>query len=343
MRLETLSQINFPNISVRIMASVLDEHGIDPVRAAHVAGLSRQDIDAPNRVITGRQELDFQRAFVELTPGACEIWFEAGLKYRLLAYGPFGFAMMTARTLRRALELSGLFRDLHFSLVTHGALVMDGRLRGITMDAALAPEPLREFSIYRDLGAVTTMLNDLWQGPFPFTQITLALPEPPARAVFDHALQAPLQFGAPQNAWMWADDLEDVLLPMGNAVCEEAYERQCKDIVASCKFDTSFAQSCLETQLRSGGAYLTSDQLAAVMHVSERTLQRRLHADGLSYRAILDKARFSHARELLRKTALTVEQVAATLGYSEPAAFTHAFARWSGESPSAFRRAPSAD
>lgn len=343
MRQETLNQISFPNISVRIMASVLDEHGIDPARATALAGLSRQDVEAPNGTITGRQELDFQRAFVELTPGACDLWFRAGLKYRLLAYGPFGFAMMTARTLRRALELSGLFRDLHFSLITYSAIVEEDRWRGITMDPTLAPEPLRAFSIYRDLGAVTTMLNDLWQGPFPFTQITLALPEPPARATFDCALQTPLQFGAPQSAWRWADDLEDVLLPMGNAVCEEAYERQCMDIIAACSIDTSFAQACLETQLRCGGAYLTVDRLAAAMNVSERTLQRRLHADGLSYRTILDKARFSHARELLRKTALTVEQVAVMLGYSEPTAFTHAFARWSGESPSAFRRAPSDD
>ncbi|MGC7311866.1 helix-turn-helix domain-containing protein, partial [Mycobacteroides abscessus subsp. massiliense] len=53
-----------------------------------------------------------------------------------------------------------------------------------------------------------------------------------------------------------------------------------------------------------------------------------------SYRALLDEVRETLARELLRN-GLSVREVSDRLGYSEPAAFTHAYTRWRGMPPSA--------
>lgn len=82
------------------------------------------------------------------------------------------------------------------------------------------------------------------------------------------------------------------------------------------------------------------DVFAERLHLSERTLARRLAGHGTSYRQILDKVRKTHATQLLTDTELTVEQIAELLGYHESANFCRAFKKWLGSTPSEFRNVP---
>ena len=68
-----------------------------------------------------------------------------------------------------------------------------------------------------------------------------------------------------------------------------------------------------------------------------RTLSRRLKGGGMGYRAITNEIRFEIARQLLEDTRCRSAQIAAALGYSEASAFTRAFRRWSGQTPTAWR------
>jgi AraC-like DNA-binding protein len=73
------------------------------------------------------------------------------------------------------------------------------------------------------------------------------------------------------------------------------------------------------------------------MGLSPRTLQRRLREEGTSHHEVLDEVRAIVARRLLDGNAGLAE-VAFALGFSEPAAFHRAFKRWTGQTPSAFRK-----
>ncbi|MCP1644881.1 AraC-like DNA-binding protein [Pseudomonas citronellolis] len=82
--------------------------------------------------------------------------------------------------------------------------------------------------------------------------------------------------------------------------------------------------------------YPDIQSVARHLRLTERTLRRRLAAEGCSYRQILDDARQARARKLLR-TELPVERISELLGYSDASSFRHAFRRWTGQSVSAFR------
>ncbi len=84
-----------------------------------------------------------------------------------------------------------------------------------------------------------------------------------------------------------------------------------------------------------------SDRVAASLAMHRRTLMRRLARRGTSFQEILDQVRFDVARQLLRETGLSITEIGAALGFSETSAFTHAFRRWSGMSPSEWRNRPS--
>jgi AraC-like DNA-binding protein len=86
------------------------------------------------------------------------------------------------------------------------------------------------------------------------------------------------------------------------------------------------------------GASPTSAETAAMLGLSERSLRRALRAERTNFRRLLDEVRLEKAIGLLRDARLPIEQIAPQLGYSEPAAFIHAFRRWTGSTPAAFRR-----
>jgi AraC-like DNA-binding protein len=79
---------------------------------------------------------------------------------------------------------------------------------------------------------------------------------------------------------------------------------------------------------------------ARQLGTSPRTLQRQLKRNGLSFWALVEHSRFEIASALLRQTDIQVQDLAAKLGYNTPGAFSRAFLKWAGCSPSAFRRAP---
>jgi AraC-like DNA-binding protein len=84
---------------------------------------------------------------------------------------------------------------------------------------------------------------------------------------------------------------------------------------------------------------LALEDAAKSLHVSTRTLHRRLHDEGASFREVKDRVRREVALARLAHTRDSVARIAADLGYSEPSAFFRAFKGWTGRSPTAYAKA----
>jgi AraC-like DNA-binding protein len=78
--------------------------------------------------------------------------------------------------------------------------------------------------------------------------------------------------------------------------------------------------------------------VAELVRLSPRTLQRRLCDEGLSFAHVVTRVRLDVARRMLADPGRKVIDVALELGYSDPAHFTRAFARWTGLTPREFQR-----
>jgi AraC-like DNA-binding protein len=74
-------------------------------------------------------------------------------------------------------------------------------------------------------------------------------------------------------------------------------------------------------------------EVAAVLHMSERTLHRRLAAEGVHLHQLLDDVRRQQALDLLGHTDLATKEIAAALGFASARSFHRAFRRWTGSSP----------
>jgi len=83
----------------------------------------------------------------------------------------------------------------------------------------------------------------------------------------------------------------------------------------------------------------SGDDIADQLTMHRRTLNRRLKAAGTTFQRVLDVVRFEVARQLLTDSDLTLDDVAAALGYSGVTSFMHTFRRWAGTTPDRWRRA----
>jgi AraC-like DNA-binding protein len=108
---------------------------------------------------------------------------------------------------------------------------------------------------------------------------------------------------------------------------------------------TARVRRALDHRLAAGDTSLAA--IARALGASPRTVQRRLRDEGTTHQRVLDELRHQLALRHLDARALTVQEIAFVLGFSDLSAFHHAFKRWTGTSPSAYRvsaasRAPAA-
>lgn len=79
------------------------------------------------------------------------------------------------------------------------------------------------------------------------------------------------------------------------------------------------------------------DDLAGHLHVSKRTLQRRLSSEGTTVKAILSQVREELARYYITQSDLPYAQISFLLGYEDPNSFFRAFHAWTGDTPESVR------
>ena len=324
-----------PDLSIRIMLSILVEAGLDPRPAFEAARLGDGLSKLPAE-ISSAQEFKFQEAFVATTGYRPDLWLKTGLHYHLPSFGTLGMALMTSPTLDELSRTSLRGRPIDYSLSSVHMIGDERGTRGRVIETDLVPENVREFSVYRDVGATLTVLRDVWAGDFPVKRIELAVPRP-RRGAFSYRGYE-FTFDAERTTVAWDEVLSRRKLYHGDPVLHAAYleEIRLRARLPAAKDD--LIEVLATMMARRKGVAPTLAMLSTETGQAERTLQRRLMERGLKFRDIADEARRRMALDLLASPELRLAEIAWRLGYSETTSFNHAFKRWTGFSPAVYRR-----
>lgn len=338
MRPETFAAIRLPNLSARIMRSVVEDAGLEWAPLVSAAGVPADLTDDPDGVLTGAQELRLQEVFVSATRSLPGAWFRMGLQYRLMGYGPLGLAVLAAGTFGAGLRCMSSFLALTYSLMEYTIVEEAGEVIAIVADDRLVSPACREFCQERALGAATQFLNDMHPGLSPVLRIETVLHMDRSRRDFDVALGVPIAFNAPATRWILKPGVAGAPLPMASALLEETYGKHCARLIAEAQVSDEMVSQLYALLVRSANQVPSAQEAAQMLCLSERTLYRRLAAQGLTFGQVSDQVREQRATFLLDNSSMSVEQVAEAIGFSEAASFSRAFKRWKGRSPLQFRR-----
>lgn len=155
---------------------------------------------------------------------------------------------------------------------------------------------------------------------------------------FRRFFRVPLRFDAEQFALVFAARYLNHRLP----IIEDELRRLLKsqiDLLEARHPDDAPEQvrSLLRTAFMTG--HVNANQVAALLGIHSRTLNRRLNAFGIGFRQLVDETRFEISRQMLEGSAMEISHIAELLGYAAPGAFTRAFRRWSGTTPAEWRAA----
>ena len=169
--------------------------------------------------------------------------------------------------------------------------------------------------------------------PFP-KAIRFTHEEPSYRSEYDRIFGVPLYFGSHMNALLLDDEMMSIMPPPPNPYISNILTAHAEELLKRLENSKSLrgrVESLLIPILHTGDASM--DMIARDLGVSRQTLLRKLKAEGVTFQKLLDELRHHLALRYLGEKKSSVNKTAYLVGFSEPAAFSRAFKRWTGSCP----------
>jgi AraC-like DNA-binding protein len=294
-------------------------------------GLEAEDLsDATRRIEVGQVITLIERA--RTLTGEPGLGIYLGLAMRASWHGYLGFAVLTAKDIGDALRLGERFlptRTTSFGF----KLTVEGGVASFVIDERDDFGPARDVVMLALLIGLSTIGQAL-SGKELDGRIEVALPRPPWLERFaGNARLDRLSFDRPAHRIVFDATQLSTPFHQADATAKKLAAEQCERELATLGFSGRLSARVRELSLKDG-VVVDVDGVARQLSMSARTLKRRLSAEGTSYSELLEAERKTRAEHLLSHTSLSVKEVSAALGYADTAAFSHAFLRWTGKSPS---------
>ncbi|MDY7561130.1 AraC family transcriptional regulator [Pseudomonas sp. 10B1] len=154
---------------------------------------------------------------------------------------------------------------------------------------------------------------------------------------YRQAFHAPMTFNAPYDALVFDRADMEAPLPTANEAMAQLHDRFAGEYLAR------FSESRVTHQVRQALCRLLPqgepkrEMVAHRLHLSQRTLQRRLQEEGTSFQILLDDTRRELAEQYLAQPQMTLLEIAYLLGFADPSNFFRAFRRWFDTTPGEYR------
>ena len=164
--------------------------------------------------------------------------------------------------------------------------------------------------------------------------------EPSYRAEYDRIFRMPLHFGSDMNAILFGEEIMSARVAPPNEYVSRLVKQQAETLLKELDNMSStraHVEKLLLPVLRTGEASI--EVVAHKLGVSRQTLFRKLRDEGVTFERVLEELRHKMAVNYLKTEKKSVNETAYLLGFSDPAAFSRAFKRWTGSSPRAMRKA----
>lgn len=321
--------------------SLAAELGIDGRRALRRVGLAADALRDPDGLIPYAAVVRLLEQSAD--EASCrDFGLRLAQRQGIEILGPLSVAIAHAATLREALATAEAYMFVHSDAIRLPIEVVadDDALTdiGLVIDGPNPPNPPNPQpgpqAVEQSLGVIVRVLAELSQGQLQPTLVLLPHAPISARAVYRAAFGCPSRFEQgraavriPTTVLSYPLEGHDALLrSMAQSYLDTHFVRPHHSLADRVR---------ILLKARLGTEHSSQEQIARVLAMHPRTLQRRLRDEGVNFQSLKDEVRRDLLRQLLSQPAAPpLGQIAAMLEYSEQSALTRSCRRWFGAAPS---------
>ncbi len=322
---------------VRTLLDVVEQRGGCAAALMREVGISDDIRRSPEMRLCAPKAMRLFECAAAAT-GDADFGLHMGESVRPATFSALGYAGMSCDTLAEALSLIPRFERLVTELGTT-ELRREGDWVTLAwrpaLDATAASRPVQDAIVsgWLSFGRWITGIDG------HLREARFAHPAPSDVEEYERIFRCPLRFAAQENALVFHRRFLDQPLLAADQGFHAHQRARAQALLVQLDAQPDFTRrvAALIRQRLVYGAPKLND-IAEAVHVSERTLRRRLQAEGSGFQSLLDTIRHQQALLFLDDPQLTILDIALLLGYSEPTAFTHAFKSWTGASPQHHRQ-----
>lgn len=317
-----------------VLLDILEDDGIDVSEALLASNLDRKKIVTNNCMVKKDQVITMLKA-LELKVDLLGKSLEWGKGIKIITHGDVGFAAMSAQTMDDALRIAAKYISilLPFFKVDYQEGVLSASL-----DAQNVSENIR------------VCLIEIWACAIAesFKYLT-GNPKIQADIEFDFNINKPIEnyissfggtpaFDMNMNRIIFNKQWLGYELPLFESTSHESAIYRCESSLERSKSKKELPQIVAEIFSYAQDYSMDLEYAANKLCVSPRTLARKLDVHGTSFREIRDQSRKEAALLNIGNKNKSLSQIADLLGFSDVSNFSKSFKKWTGETPSSYRR-----
>jgi AraC-like DNA-binding protein len=317
------------------MTEMLAAEGLDVCALLALAGIDPATLEAPGARLSTEKISRLWELAAERS-GNPAIGLAQHQVARPASFDVVGYTMMSCANLRCAFE-----RLLRYLLILSDALTMSlseepGGFR-VTFEIFGGSRPVPRQRL--EFIFVTLIGFCRWVSGREVHPLAVELPYPAPGDLqpYHEAFRCPVSFDAPRSSLLFAHADLTQPLPTSNPLLAQLHERFAGEYLE--RFDhaqTSYrTREAIIRRLPDGEP--RRDHIAGELHMSERTLQRRLEEEATSFVQLLDDTRRELAEQYLGRLHMSLAQAAYLLGFADQSSFFRACKRWFEVSPGQYR------
>ncbi|MFT5132322.1 MAG: AraC-like DNA-binding protein [Gammaproteobacteria bacterium] len=325
-----------PVIYSRMFLEVLAEEGVEPVKLLKGTGLSAADLADPANLITVTQQICIY-ANIASQSKCPTVGLLSGQRVMPHHHGVWGYAMQTAANLGQAIRIFNQYFDVA-GPIARQLLQIDGKLAHWQSVDVLPVEPARRVGVEEMLSGNFNLCKQLTAGKFKLKSLHLDYPPPDGKENYEELFQCPVLFDQDLIEMNFDASLLNLKLKNADKESQAICEARCRELLDKLGRGVDIVDRVRRIIYENSCDRRDVDSVASTLCMSTRTLRRHLQVANTSFRKVLNEVQEALALDYLRRTDLSIDEIAFLLGYSETSNFRHAFKQWTGQTPSAYRK-----
>jgi AraC-like DNA-binding protein len=323
---------------IAAIVDALAAEGVSASAALEGVGVSHDALNSPPTRVALDQIIECYHNAARLTRDP-HFALHLGLKVHVSAYGMYGFALLSGTDFRKIMKAAVRYHRLVAPLAEI-AFYEDGERASWSMTPI--PHPRVDAQMYRflvelQIGTHWSLMRDVMGQSFAPRELAVTFKPPHDVESYRAAFGCPVHFNCPHNKLVFDTAYLDSRPEHGNEITYSAVVKLCESLLAELELRAGAAGKVREILLVNLMRSTSFEAVASRLHMTTRTLRRKLDEEGTSFRKLVDELKREVAVKYLRDTELTVDDIAYSLGFSEAAIFRRAFRRWTSRSPREFR------